>query len=97
MSEIGDTTQNPKMARIQGFLTSRRGVLRDYFTAISGSAGRLVFSLAYFVALANTLSIIALMPSLASISGARIIFWTSIIVKVRIGMAVRSTNRMMIA
>ena len=56
MTEIGDTTQNPKMARIQGFLTSRRGVLRDYFTAISGSAGRLVFSLAYFVALANTLS-----------------------------------------
>jgi O-antigen/teichoic acid export membrane protein len=57
MTEIGDTTQSPKMARIQGFLTSRRGVLRDYFTAISGSAGRLVFSLAYFVALANTLSI----------------------------------------
>ena len=57
MTEIGDTTQSPKMARIQVFLTSRRGVLRDYFTAISGSAGRLVFSLAYFVALANTLSI----------------------------------------
>lgn len=57
MTEIGDTTQSPKMARIQGFLTSRRSVLRDYFTAISGSAGRLVFSLAYFVALANTLSI----------------------------------------
>ena len=57
MIEIGETTQSPKMARIQAFLTSRRGVLRDYFTAISGSAGRLVFSLVYFIALANTLSI----------------------------------------
>ncbi len=32
-------------------------ILRDYFYAISGSGGRLVFSLLYFVALANTLSI----------------------------------------
>ncbi|MDP3896083.1 MAG: lipopolysaccharide biosynthesis protein, partial [Mesorhizobium sp.] len=32
-------------------------MLRDYATAISGSAGRLVFSLLYFIALANTLSI----------------------------------------
>lgn len=32
-------------------------MLKDYFAAISGSAGRLVFSLAYFVLLANTLSI----------------------------------------
>ncbi len=32
-------------------------LLRDYFKAISGSAGRLVFSLAYFVLLANALSI----------------------------------------
>ncbi|WP_309083395.1 lipopolysaccharide biosynthesis protein [Chelativorans sp.] len=32
-------------------------MLRDYFAAISGSAGRLVFSLAYFVVLANALSI----------------------------------------
>lgn len=39
------------------FLRTRAGVLRDYFTAISGSVGRLVFSLLYFVALANTLSI----------------------------------------
>ena len=35
--------------------------------------------------------------SRASISGARIIFCTSIIVKVRIGIAVRSTSRMMMA
>lgn len=31
--------------------------MRDYFSAISGSAGRLVFSLAYFVVLANALTI----------------------------------------
>ena len=57
MSETGETTQSPKMGRIGDFLASRRSVLRDYFTAISGSAGRLVFSLVYFIALANTLSI----------------------------------------
>lgn len=38
-------------------MTSQRKMLQDYFAAISGSAGRLVFSLAYFVVLANTLSI----------------------------------------
>ncbi|EKF20563.1 lipopolysaccharide biosynthesis protein [Nitratireductor pacificus] len=38
-------------------MTSQRKVLQDYLAAISGSAGRLVFSLAYFVLLANTLSI----------------------------------------
>lgn len=39
------------------FLRPRIALLRDYASAISGSAGRLVFSLLYFVALANTLSI----------------------------------------
>ncbi|WP_420959434.1 lipopolysaccharide biosynthesis protein [Brucella sp. IR073] len=38
-------------------LKQQAGPLRDYFSLISGSAGRLVISLAYFVALANTLSI----------------------------------------
>ncbi|MBS9719418.1 lipopolysaccharide biosynthesis protein [Tianweitania sp. BSSL-BM11] len=38
-------------------LWAQRAVARDYLTAISGSAGRLVFSLIYFVALANTLTI----------------------------------------
>jgi O-antigen/teichoic acid export membrane protein len=33
------------------------GLIRNYLSVISGSAGRLVISLAYFVALANTLSI----------------------------------------
>lgn len=39
------------------FLAARRQLLRDYASAISGSVGRLVFSLLYFVALANTLTI----------------------------------------
>lgn len=38
-------------------ITSQRQVLRDYLAAVSGSAGRLVFSLAYFVILANSLTI----------------------------------------
>lgn len=38
-------------------LTARRSLFLDYLTAVSGSAGRLVFSLVYFIALANTLSI----------------------------------------
>jgi O-antigen/teichoic acid export membrane protein len=45
------------MQRIRQFLSARVSLLRDYATAVSGSAGRLVFSLVYFVALANTLSI----------------------------------------
>jgi O-antigen/teichoic acid export membrane protein len=38
-------------------LWAQRALARDYISAISGSAGRLIFSLLYFVALANTLSI----------------------------------------
>ncbi|WP_425277154.1 lipopolysaccharide biosynthesis protein [Nitratireductor basaltis] len=38
-------------------MAQKAHLLRDYFKAISGSAGRLVFSLAYFVLLANALSI----------------------------------------
>lgn len=45
------------MSRISEFLATRRGFLKDYGAALSGSAGRLIFSLAYFVALANTLPI----------------------------------------
>ena len=44
-------------AAIVRILEARRGLLRDYSSAISGSAGRLIFSLAYFVLLANTLTI----------------------------------------
>lgn len=38
-------------------MKANAGLIRNYFSVISGSAGRLVISLAYFVALANTLSI----------------------------------------
>lgn len=46
-----------QMKRFLRLLSDRRDVLRAYATAVSGSAGRLVFSLIYFIALANTLSI----------------------------------------
>lgn len=39
------------------FIAPHMGVLRGYVWALSGSAGRLVISLAYFVAIANALSI----------------------------------------
>lgn len=57
MTQASDIPQRRPLARIGGFLAERRGLLRDYFSAISGAGGRLVFSLAYFIALANTLSI----------------------------------------
>jgi O-antigen/teichoic acid export membrane protein len=44
-------------APISVLLTAQRSLFLDYLTAVSGSAGRLVFSLVYFIALANTLSI----------------------------------------
>ena len=45
------------MATISEFLAARAGLLKGYGSALSGSMGRLVFSLAYFVLLANSLSI----------------------------------------
>ncbi len=57
VSWVGGVPRTGPMRRISDFLTARTGLLRDYLTAISGSAGRLVFSLLYFVALANTLTI----------------------------------------
>jgi O-antigen/teichoic acid export membrane protein len=45
------------MAGAVSRLWAQRALARDYLSAISGSAGRLIFSLLYFVALANTLSI----------------------------------------
>ncbi len=44
-------------ARLIAFLSERRSLVRDYFSAVSGAGGRLVFSLIYFIALANTLSL----------------------------------------
>ncbi|ESY00086.1 lipopolysaccharide biosynthesis protein [Mesorhizobium sp. LNJC405B00] len=57
MTQASDIPQRRTLARIGTFLAERRGLFRDYLSAISGAGGRLVFSLAYFIALANTLSI----------------------------------------
>lgn len=57
MTEAGDIRQQGRLARLGGFIAERKKLLRDYLSAVSGAAGRLVFSLAYFIALANTLSI----------------------------------------
>ncbi|BCH18804.1 MULTISPECIES: lipopolysaccharide biosynthesis protein [unclassified Mesorhizobium] len=57
MTEAGNIPQKRHLARIDAFLAERRRLVRDYLSAISGAGGRLVFSLAYFIALANTLSI----------------------------------------
>lgn len=53
----GHAPRRRRPARLGRLLADRRGLLRDYLSAVSGAGGRLVFSLAYFVALANTLSI----------------------------------------
>ena len=58
MSSVTPSGENiGQIAKIRATLRGRIGLVRDYASAISGSAGRLVFSLIYFVALANTLSI----------------------------------------
>lgn len=57
MMQASDIPQRRTLARIGTFVAERRGLVRDYLSAISGAGGRLVFSLAYFIALANTLSI----------------------------------------
>jgi len=57
MSEIIEPLRTGRLGRIQDFLTGQRQLVLDYMTAVSGSAGRLIFSLVYFIALANTLSI----------------------------------------
>jgi O-antigen/teichoic acid export membrane protein len=57
MAEISHALRRSRLAKLQDFLAARRGLLTDYFSAISGSAGRLVFSLIYFIALANALTI----------------------------------------
>lgn len=57
MTQAGNIPQRRPLARIVAFVAERRGLVRDYLSAISGAGGRLVFSLAYFIALANTLSI----------------------------------------
>lgn len=57
MTQIDDTAPSGSTAMLSALLAGRAKLLRQYFTAISGSAGRLVFSLVYFIALANSLEI----------------------------------------
>lgn len=57
MADISSRREPGLAQRIGSFIAGRSDVLRDYLTAFSGSAGRLVFSLGYFVALANALSL----------------------------------------
>lgn len=57
MTWAGGALETGPMQRIRRFLSTKVGLLRDYATAVSGSFGRLVFSLVYFIALANTLTI----------------------------------------
>lgn len=57
MTQANDIGRVSLRSRIGSLLSQQRTLLRDYVSAISGSAGRLIFSLVYFVALANTLSI----------------------------------------
>ncbi|CAN7328882.1 lipopolysaccharide biosynthesis protein [Mesorhizobium sp. LjNodule214] len=57
MTQASDIPQRRTLARIGTFVAARRKLVIDYVSAISGAGGRLVFSLAYFIALANTLSI----------------------------------------
>lgn len=57
MTRTNDLQSARYGARLTAFLLERRGLIRDYLSAVSGASGRLVFSLVYFVALANTLSL----------------------------------------
>ncbi len=57
MTDVTTNAPAGRIARVAGLLAGRRDVLRGYFSALGGSAGRLVFSLVYFVALANALTI----------------------------------------
>ncbi|MFI0844962.1 lipopolysaccharide biosynthesis protein [Mesorhizobium sp. IMUNJ 23232] len=57
MADPADTSRKRPLSRLVALLSERRGLLRDYMAAVSGAGGRLVFSLAYFIFLANTLSL----------------------------------------
>lgn len=57
MAQADSASARGIAARLRTLLGSRRRLVLDYMTAVSGSGGRLVFSLVYFVALANALSL----------------------------------------
>ena len=46
-----------KLGKMRAALAYYQGLARDYASLLSGSLGRLVFSLGYFIVLANTLSV----------------------------------------
>jgi len=45
------------IVRLRDFASANSGLIRAYLSMVGGSAGRLVISLVYFIAIANTLSI----------------------------------------
>lgn len=49
MTEVNHSVSKGAAGRIADLLAREKAVLVDYASAISGSAGRLVFSLAYFL------------------------------------------------
>ena len=57
MTQASDIRDRSGRRRLAALLAGRRQLVYDYLSAISGAGGRLVFSLVYFIALANTLSI----------------------------------------
>lgn len=57
MADLASTERPDTATRLRTFVAERRGLAADYLKAVSGSAGRLVFSLVYFLALANALSL----------------------------------------
>ena len=57
MTPLSENPPRGTIPRLMRLAMDRRALLRDYATAMSGTAGRLVFSLVYFIALANTLSV----------------------------------------
>lgn len=57
MADLTGSGQPGTATRLRTFVAERRGLVGDYLKAVSGSAGRLVFSLVYFLALANALSL----------------------------------------
>lgn len=57
MADVVETRTGNSFLRGARALARQGGLARTYLSALSGSAGRLIFSLGYFVALANSLSL----------------------------------------
>ncbi|MGE0502794.1 MAG: lipopolysaccharide biosynthesis protein [Rhizobiaceae bacterium] len=57
MTETTGTQPAMRRERLGELLAGRGKLVADYLSAVTGSAGRLIFALVYFVVLANTLTI----------------------------------------